>query len=56
MQRYNKDIEYIYLEYVPLILRNYKKLKTTNFVRFTISSFLRAQYVLVKAAQKVSRK
>ena len=30
-----------YLEYVLLILRNYKKLKRTNFFRFTISSFFK---------------
>ena len=31
-----------YLEYVLIILRNYKKLKRTKIFRFTISSFLSA--------------
>ena len=39
-----------YLEYVPLILRNYKKLNRAKTFRFTISSFLSAQYFLVRAA------
>ena len=29
-----------YLEYVPLILSNYKRLRRLKIVRFTISSFL----------------
>ena len=32
-----------YLEYVSLILRNYKKLKSTKIFRFTVSSILSAQ-------------
>ena len=32
-----------YLEYVPLILRNYKNVKRIKVVRFTISSILRGQ-------------
>ena len=40
-----------YLEYVPLILHNYKKLNAAKVVRFTISSFLTVQYILVTAAQ-----
>ena len=32
-----------YLEYVPLILHNYKKLNRPKIVRFKISSFLRDQ-------------
>ena len=40
-----------YLEYVALILRNYKKLSTTKSFKFTISSFLNAQLFLVTAAQ-----
>ena len=40
-----------YLEYVQPILRNYKKLKRTKIARFTISSFLNAQYFLLRAAQ-----
>ena len=40
-----------YLEYVALILRNYKKLSTTKSFKFTISSFLNAQFFLVTAAQ-----
>ena len=40
-----------YLEYVPIILRNYKKLKRTKIVRFTITSFLIAQKVLVTTAE-----
>ena len=39
-----------YLEYDPLIKCNYKKL-STKIVRFIISSFLSAQYILVTAAQ-----
>ena len=40
-----------YLEYVALILRNYKKLSTTKSFKLTISSFLNAQLFLVTAAQ-----
>ena len=40
-----------HLEFLPLILSNYKKLKRAKIVAFTISSFLSAQYVLVTAAQ-----
>ena len=40
-----------YLEYVPLILHNYNKLNGAKVVRFTISSFLTVQYILVTAAQ-----
>ena len=36
-----------YLEYVPLILRNYKKLKRKKIVKFKISFILSAQYILV---------
>ena len=32
-----------YLEYVPLILHNYKNVKRIKVVRFTISSILRGQ-------------
>ena len=32
-----------YLEYVPLILCNYKKLQRTKTVTFTISTFFSAQ-------------
>ena len=40
-----------YLEYVPLIIRNYKKLIITKIVIFTFSSFSSAQCFLVTAAQ-----
>ena len=36
-----------YLKYVPLILKNYKKQKRTKIVRFTYSSILSAQQILV---------
>ena len=39
-----------YLEYVPLMLRNYRKLNRPKIVRFKVSSFLRDQYFLVTAA------
>ena len=39
-----------YVEYVRLILRNYKKLKRAKIVRFTIFSFLSAHNFLVTAA------
>ena len=45
-----------YSEYVPQILRNYKKLKRKKIVRFTISSFLSAQCVLVITVEKLSEK
>ena len=34
-----------YLEYIPLILRNSKKVKRTKIFIFTISSFLSGRYV-----------
>ena len=40
-----------YLENVPLILRNYKRLKRTNIARLIIYSFLSAQYLLVTRTQ-----
>ena len=40
-----------YLEFVPVILRNYKKVKTEQLFIFTASSFLNAQCVLVTAAE-----
>ena len=32
-----------YIENVPIMLRNYEKVKITNIIRFTISAFLTAQ-------------
>ena len=32
-----------YLEYIPLILRKFKKLKRTNILRFSITSILCVQ-------------
>ena len=40
-----------YLEYVPLILLNYKKQKRKNIVRFTYSSILNAQEILVTTVE-----
>ena len=36
-----------YLEYVPLILWNYEKLKRKKIVKFKISSILNAEQILV---------
>ena len=40
-----------YLEYFPIILHNYKTLKSTKLIIFTISSFLSTQYVLLTTAE-----
>ena len=40
-----------YLEYVPLVLRNYKKVKRTKVVRFTISSILSTHIILVTTVE-----
>ena len=40
-----------YLEYVTLILRNYKKVRRTKVVRFTISSILSTQVILVTTVE-----
>ena len=40
-----------YLEYVALILRNYKKIKRTNIFIFTNSSILSAEYILVTTVE-----
>ena len=40
-----------YLEYFPTILRNYKTLKSTKMIIFTISSFINPQYVLLRTAE-----
>ena len=40
----SKIIFWKYLQYVPVILRNYKKLNRMKIVRFKISSFASAQY------------
>ena len=45
-----------YLEYVPLVLHNYKKLNITKIVIFIISSFLSDESLLVTTAQKFSEK
>ena len=52
----SKILFWIYLEYVPLILRNYKKLNRMKVVRFKISSFPNAQYFLGTAGQQFSSK
>ena len=44
-----------YLEYVPLTTRNYKELKRTKIVIFTISSFLSVQYALVTTADNFQK-
>ena len=46
----------IYLEFVSLILDNYKKLKRTKLFIFTTSSFLNAQYILVPTTEKIAEK
>ena len=45
-----------YSECLPITLRNYKKLKRRQIVRFTIFSFLSAQHALVTTAETFSEK